>query len=83
MSWAKASGTPVLYPHGSHYEYAVWFGGLALRAGESPSEKLATFSAHRDIFARLAAPVSITSVADRLLRLISTTRELLTDESHD
>ncbi len=80
---ALASGAPILYPHGSHYEYAVWFGGLALRDAESPSEKLATFSAHHDIFARLAAPVSIASVADRLLRLISTTRELLTDESDD
>ncbi len=73
---ALALGVPVVYPAASHWNWLVWFGGLAFDSESELEEKLEAVRADYPVLARLAVPGSDAGLVDRLLRLAATCKEL-------
>jgi hypothetical protein len=73
---ALSLGIPVVYPAASHWNWLVWFGGLAFDSESELLEKLEAVRADYPVFARLAVPGSGAGLVDRLLRLAATCKEL-------
>jgi hypothetical protein len=73
---ALALGVPVVYPAASHWNWLVWFGGLAFDSESELAEKLEAVRADYPVLARLAVPGSDAGLVDRLLRLAATCKEL-------
>jgi hypothetical protein len=78
---ALAQGRPVLYPADSHYEWLVWFAGLAYRSEAALSQNLDTLRAHSAMFTRMLPPAASPAHAECLVRLFHVCREILNDEN--
>lgn len=74
---ALSLGIPVVYPSASHWNWLVWFGGLAFDSESELVEKLEAVRADYPVLARLAVPGSDAGLVDRLLRLAATCKELV------
>lgn len=78
---ALAHGRPVLYPADSHYQWLVWFGGLAYGSDAELAQNLDTLRAHSAMFARMLPPAASPAAAELLMRLIHVCRDILHDEN--
>ena len=78
---ALAEGRSVLYPADSHYQWLVWFGGLAYGSDAELPQKRDTLRAHSAMFTRMLPPDASASAAEYLVRLVHVCRDILHDEN--